>query len=389
MDANRDLTSFLSGVNATFIAELYSKYLESPASIDPGWADFFSELDDDPTSLLHEMKGASWAPSSAQVIGIQPPSGNGAATPARQSGTLNNEEVRAATLDTIQALMLIRAYRVRGHLIAKLDPLQLDGRVYHPELDPCNYGFEEEDFDREIFINNVLGLETATLREIITILEETYSGSIGVEFMHIQEPDQKAWIQERIESIHNHTQFTDMGKRAILQRITEAEMFEKFLSRKFVGTKRFGLDGGESAIPALEQILKKGGQLGIKEMIFGMPHRGRLNVLANVMNKPYLAIFSEFHGTSANPEDVQGSGDVKYHLGTSSDRDFNGIPMHLSLTANPSHLEAVNTVVLGKVRAKQMQRGGLDNLPNSKNEVMGLLMHGDAAFAGQGIVWEC
>ena len=388
MDANRDLTSFLSGVNATFIAEMYSKYLESPASIDPGWADFFSQLDDDPTALLHEMKGASWAPSSAQIIGIQPPSGNGAAAPAQPSGTLDKEDLRAATLDTIQALMLIRAYRVRGHLIAKLDPLQLDGRVYHPELDPYNYGFEEEDFDREIFINNVLGLETATLREIISILEETYCGSIGVEFMHIQEPDQKAWIQERIESIHNQTQFTDMGKRAILQRITEAEMFEKFLSRKFIGTKRFGLDGGESAIPALEQILKKGGQLGIKEIVLGMPHRGRLNVLANVMSKPYLAIFSEFHGTSANPEDVQGSGDVKYHLGTSSDRDFNGVPMHLSLTANPSHLEAVNTVVLGKVRAKQMQRGGIENLPNSKNDVMGLLMHGDAAFAGQGLVPE-
>src|SRR6185295_17902911 len=217
----------------------------------------------------------------------------------------------------------------------------------------------------------------------LKVVRETYSGNIGVEYMHIQDPAQRGWIQDRIEAVHNQTEFTERGKRAILERLTAAEMFERFLDRKYTGTKRFGLDGGESFIPALEQILKRGSQLGINEVVIGMPHRGRLNVLANVMNKPFAAIFSEFQGNPANPEDVQGSGDVKYHLGTSSDREFDGRVVHLSLTANPSHLEAVNTVVLGKVRAKQQQRGD-----SERNEVMALLLHGDAAFAGQGLVAE-
>ena len=243
---------------------------------------------------------------------------------------------------------MIRAYRVRGHLIARFDPLGLEGNTHHPELDPKSYGFTEADMDRPIFINHVLGLETATLREILQILRETYCGSIGVEFMHIMEPEEKAWIQRRIEGIRNQTQFTLKGKRAIYQRLVEADGFEKFLDVKYTGTKRFGLDGGESMIPALEQILKRSSQLGIKEVVLGMPHRGRLNVLAGIMRKPYVAIFSEFQGVASSPDDVQGSGDVKYHLGTSADRVFDGNTIHLSLTANPSHLEAVNPVVLGK-----------------------------------------
>jgi 2-oxoglutarate dehydrogenase E1 component len=283
--------------------------------------------------------------------------------------------------------MLIRAYRVRGHLEADLDPLGLIKREPHQELDPKSYGFTPEDWDRQIYIGNVLGREFATLREIYQILRETYCGKIGVEFMHIQDPAQKHWIQERVESIRNQTQFTDRGKRAILERLTHAETFERFLDRKYTGTKRFGLDGGESMIPALEQILKRGGQLGLKEVVIGTAHRGRLNMLANLMGKPFSAIFSEFQGNPANPEDVQGSGDVKYHLGTSADRDFDGNVIHLSLTANPSHLEAVNPVVIGKVRAKQMQRGYLKR-EETRREVMGLLIHGDAAFAGQGLVAE-
>ena len=246
-------------------------------------------------------------------------------------------------------------------------------RAPHPELDPATYGFGERDMDRPIFINYVLGLESATLREIIEICQQTYCGSIGVEFMHIQEPEQKAWIQERIEGIRNRTEFTDLGKHTILQRLTESEIFERFLDKKYTGTKRFGLDGGESVVPAIEQILKRGGQLGVEEIIIGMAHRGRLNFLANVMRKPYRAIFSEFQGNAANPEDVQGSGDVKYHLGSSADRDFAGDSVHLSLTANPSHLEAVNPVVLGKVRAKQHQRGDGHRTPR----------HGSAS------AWRC
>ncbi|MGH6954035.1 MAG: 2-oxoglutarate dehydrogenase E1 component, partial [Alphaproteobacteria bacterium] len=281
-------------------------------------------------------------------------------------------------------LMMIRAYRIRGHLAADLDPLKLRTPDPHPELDPRTYGFTEADLERPIFIDNVLGLETASLRQILERCRATYCGPIGVEFMHIQEPDQKAWIQTRIEAVHNRTEFTPADKLSILGRLVAAESFEHFLDKKYTGTKRFGLEGAEAVIPALEQIVLRASELGVKEVVLGMSHRGRLNVLANVMAKPLQAIFSEFQGASAHPEDVQGSGDVKYHLGTSSDRQLNGSVMHLSLTANPSHLEAVDPVVLGKVRAKQTARGD-----SAREQVMGLLLHGDAAFAGQGLVAEC
>ncbi|HRK96524.1 MAG TPA: 2-oxoglutarate dehydrogenase E1 component, partial [Rhodospirillales bacterium] len=313
--------------------------------------------------------------------------GNGAEAPAlapgSERGEVSSEQIRAATIDSVRALMLIRSYRVRGHLVAKFDPLGLEGMKYHPELDPKTYGFTEADYDRPIFLDYVLGLETATLRQIMEILQETYCGSIGVEFMHIQEPGEKAWIQQRIESIRNQTQFTGEGKKTILSRLTEAEEFEKFLNVKFTGTKRFGLDGGESMIPALEQILKRGSQLGVEEVILGMAHRGRLNVLANIVNKPYVAILSEFQGNATRPDDVQGSGDVKYHLGTSADRTFDDREIHVSLVANPSHLEAVDPVVVGKVRAKQAQRGD-----SERAKVMGVIIHGDAAIAGQGLAAE-
>ncbi len=393
MGSYLEQNSFLYGVNEVYIAELYERYLEDPSSVDPSWAEIFAELGDDVEAIRSERRGASWAPRGTRVLGgeedrrtmsdvtagIQPPP-----EPAYAAGPrLSPEDVRRATLDSIRALMMIRNYRVRGHLHADLDPLGLVQRPPHAELEYRTYGFTERDLDRPIFINYVLGLESATLREIIRILEDTYCGKIGVEFMHIQEPEEKAWIQERIEGIRNRTEFTDLGRRTILERLTQAEVFETYLDRKYTGTKRFGLDGGESMVPLIEQILKRGAQLGIDEVIIGMPHRGRLNFLANIMRKPYRAIFAEFQGNPANPEDVQGSGDVKYHLGTSADREFDGNIVHLSLTANPSHLEAVNTVVLGKVRAKQRQRGDLE-----REKVMGLLLHGDAAFAGQGIVAE-
>jgi len=389
-------SSFLSGVNEVYIAELYARYLKEPGSVDESWAEIFGSLGDDQKAMLDELHGASWAPRQTTIVGT-----NGGHPAITDAGLTDREpsvapsvtyapaprpaaqDIRAATLDSIRALMLIRAYRVRGHLEADIDPLNLHKPEPHPELDPKTYGFNDSDWDRPIFINYVLGLETATLREIVTILRETYCGTISVEFMHKQEPDEKSWIQERVESIRNRTEFTDLGKKTILERLTQATVFEQFLDRKYTGTKRFGLDGGESTVPAIEQILKRGAQLGVEEVVLGMPHRGRLNILASIMIKPYRAIFSEFQGNSANPEDVQGSGDVKYHLGTSSDREFDGNVIHLSLSPNPSHLEAVNTVVLGRVRAKQRQRGDTD-----RQKVMGLLLHGDAAFAGQGIVPE-
>ena len=286
-------------------------------------------------------------------------------------------------IDHLRVVMLIRAYRVRGHLLADLDPLGLARNKHHPELDPKAYGFTEADLDREFFLDHVLGLEKATLRRILEILQQTYSARIGVEFMHIQDPDQKAWIQARMEGSYNLWRPNAEEKRELLDQLVEAEGFERFLHVKYPGTKRFGLDGGESTVPALEAIIRTSVDIGVDEIVIGMPHRGRLNVLANVMGKPYPAIFSEFQG-AAVADDVLGSGDVKYHLGTSSDRELpDGGTVHLSLTANPSHLEAVNPVVLGKVRAKQTQKRDAE-----RARVMGLLLHGDAAFAGQGIVME-
>jgi 2-oxoglutarate dehydrogenase E1 component len=384
----RDELSFLSGPNAEFIADLYARYVTDPGSVEASWRDFFAGLKDDSRTVLDDMQGASWTRrdnggngGGEITIDEAPSIGASRAEPALRA--VGIDEVRAAAKDSVRALMLIRAYRVRGHLEADLDPLQLKPRDRHPELDPASYGFTEADMDRPIFLDGVLGFQYASLRQIVQIVRETYCGKIGIEFMHIQDPAQKAWVQERIESIRNHTQFTERGKRAILERLTHAEAFERFLDKKYTGTKRFGIEGAETTIPALEQILKRGSQLGVNEVVLGMAHRGRLNVLANVLGKPFAAIFSEFQGNPANPEDVQGSADVKYHLGTSSDREFDGRRVHLSLTANPSHLEAVNTVVLGKVRAKQAQKGDLD-----RDQTMAILLHGDAAFAGQGLVAE-
>ena len=361
--------------------------------MDPTWAAFFSTLDE--TEPLQEAAGPSWGRGNgaaarraqldplSEALLLEDRLAPRLSEPPAQTGGFSPEELRQAKLDSIRALMLIRSHRVRGHLKARLDPLGITPIDDHPELNPESYGFTPEDWDRKIFINHVLGLETASMHEIMRILDTTYCDHIGVEFMHIQEPDQKAWIQERIEAVQNRTDFTPRGKRAIYEKLVEAEAFERFLHLKYTGTKRFGVDGGEAIVPAMEQVLKRGGQLGVKEIVIGMAHRGRLNILANVMAKPFAAIFSEFQGMPANPEDVQGSGDVKYHLGTSADRDFDGNPVHLSLTANPSHLECVNPVVLGKVRAKQEQLGDLE-----RSQVMPVLLHGDAAFAGQGIVGE-
>ncbi|CAA7612220.1 2-oxoglutarate dehydrogenase E1 component [Magnetospirillum sp. UT-4] len=398
MTKHFDESSFLTGGNAVFIAEIYARYIEDPASVDASWVRFFSELKDEAGAIARDFKGTEWAPRDLKVVGAIDPEaaaeaakkakeaaakGKGAkAEPAAAAG-LSPEESRKAVVDSIRALMMIRTYRVRGHLEADLDPLGLAEREPHPELDYRSYGFTDADLDRPIFIDNVLGLETATLRQIVQVVRATYCGKIGVEFMHIQDPDQKAWIQRRIESVRNQTDFTERGKKAILQRLVEAEGFERFLQLKYTGTKRFGLEGGESVIPALEQILKRGSQLGLQDVVVGMAHRGRLNVLANFMKKPYQAIFSEFQGNPANPSDVQGSGDVKYHLGTSADRDFDGNVVHLSLQANPSHLEVVDPVVVGKVRAKQTQMGDTE-----RSKVMAILLHGDAAFAGQGVVPE-
>ena len=395
------LSSFLQGTNATYIDDLYARYEQDPASVDAEWQEFFKSLKDTPADVQKNAEGPSWGRDNWPLtprdeltsaldgnwITVEKAVGTKLAAKAQAKGAeLSAADVNQATRDSVRALMLIRAYRMRGHFHAKLDPLGIEAQRDREELDPRTYGFTEADFDRKIFLDHVLGLEYGTLREIVAICERTYCQTLGVEFMHISNAAQKAWIQERIEGPDKEISFTREGRRAILNKLIEAEGFEKFCDLKFTGTKRFGLDGAESLIPALEQIIKRGGNLGVKEIVLGMPHRGRLNVLTQVMGKPHRALFHEFKGGSANPDAVEGSGDVKYHLGASSDREFDGNRIHLSLTANPSHLEIVDPVVLGKVRAKQDQHG---DPPDMRISVLPMLMHGDAAFAGQGVVAEC
>jgi 2-oxoglutarate dehydrogenase E1 component len=372
------LASAFSGANAAFLADQYARWAADPHSVDPTFAELFGALNDDARAVLEDATGASWAPRHPQY---EPEVRPRLPQPARP---LSSEQIRAATIASLRALMLIRSYRVRGHLEARLDPLGLQVPPPHPELDPRSYGFTDNDLDKPIFIDNVLGRESATLREIVTILRDTYCGHIGVEFMHIQDPDQKSWIQRRVEGAPWRRAFDAGAKRTILQQLTEAEGFEVFCQKRYVTTKRFGLEGGESTIPALHTIIETVAQAGVSEIAIGMPHRGRLNTLVNVVKKPLPAVFSEFGGESFKPDDVQGSGDVKYHLGTSTDIEVAERAVHLSLQPNPSHLEAVNPVVVGKVRARQDQAGDTQR----RSSVMAILMHGDAAFAGQGLVYE-
>jgi 2-oxoglutarate dehydrogenase E1 component len=391
-------SSFLQGHNAAYIEQLYARYATDPNAVDEQWQKFFRSLGDSEVDAKREAAGPSWArrdwppaPSDDLTAALDGQWAEPAkqvekikAKAAEKGAAVSDAQARQAVLDSIRALMIIRAYRIRGHLIAELDPLGMRDETQHPELDPRSYGFTEADMDRPIFIDNVLGLEMASMREILAIVKRTYCGTFALQYMHISDPEQAAWLKERIEGYGKEIAFTREGRRAILNKLVEAEGFEKFLHVKYMGTKRFGLDGGETLIPAMEQIIKRGGNLGVKEIVIGMPHRGRLSVLANVMGKPYRAIFNEFQGGSFKPEDVDGSGDVKYHLGASSDRTFDSNTVHLSLTANPSHLEAVNPVVLGKARAKQDQLNDPD-----RSAVLPILLHGDAAFAGQGVVAEC
>ncbi len=394
-------SSFLYGGNAAYIEDLYARYQADPSSVDAEWQNFFASLKDNAADVTKSARGASWRkpnwpqPARDELVSaldgqwaeVEKGLGDKIKARAQKGGVeLSAADVQQATRDSVRALMLIRAFRARGHLHANLDPLGLSPPKSHEELDPRTYGFADHDLDRKIFIDHVLGMEFASLREIVAILQRTYCQTLGIEFMHISNPARKAWLQERIEGPDKEITFTREGKRAILNKLVEAEGFEKFLDVKYVGTKRFGLDGAEAMIPALEQIIKRGGALGVKEIVLGMAHRGRLNVLAQVMAKPHRAIFHEFKGGSWMPDEIEGSGDVKYHLGASSDRDFDGNRVHLSLTANPSHLEIVDPVVLGKVRAKQDQYG---DKPDERTSVMPLLIHGDAAFAGQGVVPEC
>jgi len=390
-----EATSFLSGTNAAFVEQLYERYLSDPNAVDPSWRDYFASLGERNLSATQLGRGPEWArgkrpplPADETILAltgqVQPSPKAPAGKPAKGAPADGAGAVEAAK-HSIHAVQMIRAYRMIGHLEADLDPLGITPRTPQASLDPAQYGFTGATMDMPVFVDGVLGFDTATPRQMLEKLRRIYCGPIGYEFMHINDAEQKAWLQRRIEGEEGEVSFTPEGKKAILNKLIEAEGFEKFAANRFVGTKRFGLDGGEAVIPALEQIIKRGGQLGVNEIVLGMAHRGRLNVLVNVMGKPYRQLFHEFQGGSANPSDVEGSGDVKYHLGASSDREFDGHKVHLSLTPNPSHLEIVDPVVLGKARAKQWQLHDID----ARTSVLPLLIHGDAAFAGQGVVAEC
>ncbi|WP_294394234.1 2-oxoglutarate dehydrogenase E1 component [uncultured Sphingomonas sp.] len=386
----------LEGVSPSFAEALYRRYRADPQSVEADWRTYFQALE-------ATVSGPSWArpnwpphDTDALTAGLDPtqmepeakPAKGGrpgaAATPAAAKPAPQAADVAAAALDSIRAVNLIRTYRVRGHLLADLDPLGLARQETPDDLKPEFHGFTDADMDRPIFLGGWLGFERATVREIVATLRKNYCGKVGLEFMHIQDVEERAFLQDRMEGKDKEISFSPEGKRAILGKVVEAEQWEKFLAKKYVGTKRFGLDGGESMIPALEAVLKYAGQAGVEQVVLGMAHRGRLNVLTNVMKKPFRILFHEFAGGSANPEDVGGSGDVKYHLGTSTDREFDGNRIHLSLAPNPSHLEAADPVVLGKARAKQTTLND-----NERAKVLPILIHGDAAFAGQGVIMEC
>jgi len=392
-------TAFLYGGNAAYVEQMQAAYAKDPNSVPESWRDFFAQLGDNEGDATRNADGASWkradwpkAIADDQTAAFD---GNWALIEPKlekkikgKAPAASEADVAQAVKDSIRAIMMIRAYRMRGHLAAKLDPLGLETRGHQPELDPTNYGFTDADMDRPIFIDGYLGLDSATPRQMLDILTRTYCTTIGIEFMHISNPEEKGWLQERIEGADKGVKFTPEGKKAILSKLIEAEAFERFLHKRYPGTKRFGLDGGEAAVPALEQIIKRGGALGVKEIVVGMAHRGRLNMLGAVMGKKYEKIFHEFQGGSTQGAGEFGSGDVKYHLGASSDREFDGNSVHLSMNANPSHLEAVDPVVLGKSRSKQamLKRESSDG---KRAQIMPLLLHGDAAFAGQGVVSEC
>ncbi|RUA14643.1 MAG: 2-oxoglutarate dehydrogenase E1 component, partial [Alphaproteobacteria bacterium] len=382
-------TSFLEGSNSSFIEELYLKYINNPENVPQSWREFFDGLDEDQKIIQSEIQGPSWSPKKnniSQIIDKVKISAEDNFTKKELSsnGDLTTREgYEKEKEQSVKAIALIRAYRIRGHLIANLDPLGMMERKYLNELHPSNHGFQKEDYNKKIYLREYMDSKYATINEILSFLKKTYCSTIGAEYMHISDPNEKKWFRERMEKKENQLNFTNSGKKFILNKLIQAEGFEKFLAVKFVSTKRFGLDGGEALIPALEQIIKRGGHLGVKEVKIGMPHRGRLNVLANLLQKSYKSIFNEFAGEFGSSI-AESTGDVKYHLGASSNREFDGNLVHISLTDNPSHLEAVDPVVLGQTRAKQFF-----HKDKKRQKVVPILIHGDAAFAGQGVVAEC
>ncbi len=354
------------GLNAGFIAELQERFEIDPRSVDPAWAARFRE---------DETEAADRLPVEAA------PARNSEA-PEPISPAEPSDQLSAEARDAVRLSRLIHAHRSRGHRIAGSDPLG-GNPTWFSELDPAHHGFVEADLDRRFVTQDLPGEPTATLGEILARLRATYCGSIGVEYTHIQDPGRKAWLQQRMESDANQPAPGLALQLRTLEKLSRAETFERFLHTKFLGQKRFSLEGAESLIAVLDDVVESAPSFGIRELVFGTAHRGRLNILSNILGKSYEAVFGEFEDVPEQ-DAPYGSGDVKYHKGFSSDRRVaSGELVHLTLSSNPSHLEAVDPVVVGRTKAKQVQAGDEEG-----KEVVPVILHGDAAFAGQGIVAE-
>ena len=365
--------SYLFGGNAPYVEELYEAYLDNPGSVPDNWRSYFDALQNVPAVDGTDNRDVAHAPVVESFA---------------QRAKSNAFAVKASSADLavarkqVHVQSLIAAYRFLGSRWADLDPLKRTERPRIPELEPAFYDLTESDMDITFSATNTYftKAEQMTLREIVQALRDTYCGTIGAEFMHITDPTEKRWWQERLESIRSKPSFSPEKKKSILERLTAAEGLERFLHTKYVGQKRFSLEGGESFIASMDELIKRGGEKGVQEIVIGMAHRGRLNVLVNTLGKTPKDLFSEFDHTA--PEDLP-AGDVKYHQGFSSDVSTPGGPVHLSLAFNPSHLEIVNPVVEGSVKARLDRRGDSEG-----DQVLPVLVHGDAAFAGQGVVME-
>ena len=358
-------TSYLFGGNAPFVEQLYETWLENPASVPEEWRSYFDKLQLLPGNAAKDVAHAPVVESFAQRAKSGSPR-------AASTGELDRKQV--------SVIQLVAEYRFRGCLLADLDPLKRQQRPHIPELEPGYYDLTAADMDTVFNTGSLIGQEQATLREIIRGLQETYCGTLGVEYMYISSRAEKRWIQERLEPVRSKPSFSPDYKKHILERLTAAEGLERYLHTRYVGQKRFSLEGGDTLIAVLDNLLQRAGEAGVQELVLGMAHRGRLNVLVNTLGKMPKDLFGEFEGKH---DDALASGDVKYHQGFSSDINTPGGPMHLTLAFNPSHLEIVNPVVEGSVRARQHRRkdrGG--------DQVLPVLIHGDAAVAGQGVVME-
>ena len=309
-------TSFLNKSNSAFIEQMYLKFINKDSDLPESWKNYFLDIGDELDLIAKEINGPSWSPQKKRIDldEIQKTIDNKKTNIPKESqqNGIDKIDIKKSNRDSIRAVSLIRSYRQRGHLISKVDPLELREIEYLDELHPESYGFNKEDYKNKIYLDGITNKDYSNIKEILYFLKKTYCGSIGYEYMHISNPSERKWIRDRVEKDENALQFTKNGKNAILNKLIQAEGFEKFLNTKFVGTKRFGLDGAESLIPALEQIIKIGGQFKIKEVKIGMSHRGRLNVLANVLQKSYKRIFNEFAG-EMNDDGEDTAGDVKYH----------------------------------------------------------------------------